>query len=76
MLQHKNQSSESKNVCGFSIILILKGIMFVTQRGVHVFCWTKKWSSNKNEMESKMKNPTHNFRKNKPCASVYIRMAS
>ena len=27
LLQFKNQRSESKNVCGFSIILILKGIM-------------------------------------------------
>ena len=27
LLQHKNQTPGSKNVCGFSIILILKGIM-------------------------------------------------
>ena len=39
-LQLKNQRSGNKNVCGFCVILILKGIMMLSQK-VHAFCWTK-----------------------------------
>ena len=31
----------NKIVCGFSIILILKGIMTFSSQTVHAFCWTK-----------------------------------
>ena len=39
LLQLKNQRSGSKTVCGFSIIVILKGIMMIEGQRVHAtFC--------------------------------------
>ena len=43
-------------MCGFSIILILKGVM--SSR----ILLNKNINFNKNEMKSKMENPTHRFR--------------
>ena len=40
LLQLKNQSSKSKTVCDFSVILIFKGIMTISGQRVHGFCWT------------------------------------
>ena len=37
LLKLKNQRSESKSMRGFSVILILKGVMTLSQR-VHTFC--------------------------------------
>ena len=50
--QCKIQRSASKTMCGFSVLFILKGIIFLkscyvytfeSQR-VHIFCWIKIWS--------------------------------
>ena len=38
LLELKNQRSGSKTVCGFSIILILKGIMTFESQRFHAFC--------------------------------------
>ena len=56
-LQLKNQKSESKNLCGFSIILIFNGILAFS-----FFLLNKNINFNKNETESKIENPTHSFR--------------
>ena len=45
---------------GFSINLILKGVMTFQSQGVHPFCWTKIKKINKNRTESKMENPHTN----------------
>ena len=44
---------------GFSIILILKGVMTFEGQIVHAFCWTKNISFNKKETESKMEKSIH-----------------
>ena len=59
LLQLKNQRFGSKTVCGFSITLVLKGIMTFLSPCIML---NKNINFNKNEMESKMENPTHNFR--------------
>ena len=46
---------------GFSIILILKGVMTFEGQIVHAFCWTKNINFNKKETESKMEKSTHIF---------------
>ena len=45
-------------MCGFSIILILKGIISFESQRIHAFCWAKT----KNETESKIENPTYTSR--------------
>ena len=64
VLTENNQRSGSKTVV-FSIISILKGIMFSSQR-VHAFCLNKNINFIKNETESKMENLTHSFREMNP----------
>ena len=60
LLQLKNQRAGSKTVSGFSVILILKGIMFRESKSL---CFLLNKNVNfKNETESKMENLTHNFR--------------
>ena len=46
-------------MCGFSIVLILKGIMTFLSPCILL---NKNVNFNKNETESKMENPTHSFR--------------
>ena len=46
-------------MCAFSITLILKGIMKLKSPYILL---NKNVNFNKNEMESKMGNPTHSFR--------------
>ena len=41
LLQLKNERSGSKTLCGFYIILILKGILTFSSQQVHAFCGTK-----------------------------------
>ena len=60
-MQRKSQTSGSKTVSGFSIILILKGVMTFEGQIVHAFCWTKNINFNKKETESKMEKSTHIF---------------
>ena len=43
LLQLKNQTSGSKIVCSFSIILTLKGIMTFYSQRFHISCWNWKW---------------------------------
>ena len=63
LLQLKIQRPGSKSGCGFSIILILEGIMaFRYSQRDHTFCRTKT-NFNKNETKSKMENPPYTFRK-------------
>ena len=59
LLQLKNQRSESKTVCGFFIILILKGIIKSKSPCILL---NKNINFNKNKTESKMENPTHSLR--------------
>ena len=58
MLQLKNQTSESKTVCGLSSYDILKS------KSTCILS-NKNINFNKNETESKMENPTHSFRDTK-----------
>ena len=59
----KDQRSGSKTVCGFSIILILKGIMASNLKSKNpCILLNKNINFIKNETESKMENPTHSFR--------------
>ena len=46
-------------MCGFSIILILKGIMDVKE-SMHFV--EQKYKLNRNKTEWKMENPTHSFK--------------
>ena len=54
--------SWNKTVCGFSIILILKGIMTFQSQKSPCILLKKNINFSKNEMESKMENSTHSFR--------------
>ena len=56
LLQLKNQKCESKTVCGFSVIFVMKEIM------KSYFLLNKNIKLNKNETELKMEIPTHSFR--------------
>ena len=62
MFQVKYQRSESKTMSGFSITLILKGIMTFQSQRVYAFFWTKNVNFDKNDKEPKMEDPTHDLR--------------
>ena len=62
LLQLKNQRSGSKSVCGFSIILLLKGIFRCFKAKESILFLNKSINFYKNKTESKMENPTHIFR--------------
>ena len=44
---------------GFSITLILKGIMTFQSQRVYAFFWTKNVNFDKNDKEPKIEDPTH-----------------
>ena len=58
----KSRVLKQNCVCGFSIIFILKGIMTFLKSKSPCYLLNKNIKFNKNETESKMKNPTHSFR--------------
>ena len=62
LLQLKNHASWSKTRCVFSIILILRGVIFFLKSKRPSILLTKNVNFNKNERESKMENPTQGFR--------------
>ena len=72
-LQLKNQS---KSVCDFSIVFILKGIMTFqkSKKNVHAFV-EKNINFNKNDTQSQMENLTE-FRRDEPCVLAHIRIAN
>ena len=57
MLQLKNQRSENKTVCDFSIILILEGFMMFESQRAKPFYWTKIWTLIKTKRNRKWKIP-------------------
>ena len=63
LLQFKNQRSGSKTVCGFSInyLYFERNYDLLKSKGP-CFLLNKNVKFNKNEMESKMGNPTHSLR--------------
>ena len=61
LFQLKNQKSESKIVCGFSITYFGKNYG-VLKLESPCFLLSKNTNFNKNETKSKMENPTNNFR--------------
>ena len=70
----KSRALKQKNcVCGFSIIFILKGIITFLKSKSPCYLLNKNIKFNKNETESKMKNPTHSFREMRwtMCCSLY-----
>ena len=62
LVQLNNERSGSKTMCGFSIILILKGIMTFYKVKESMHFAEKNINFNKNEAEFKMENPRHSFR--------------
>ena len=76
-LQLKNQRSGNKTVCGFSVIFYFKRNHDVLNSLSPCFLLNKNIKFNKNETESKMENPTQNFREithvlqYASCASVW-----
>ena len=52
-------------MCGFSIILILKGFHDVLRSNSLCILLNKNLNFNEDKMKSKMENPTYSFRENK-----------
>ena len=57
---------------GFSIILILKGIMMFCSQKAHAFLLTKNINLNKKETKSKVENTTNSF--TETCALAHLKL--